>query len=102
MRQKQDITAIIYDKRGRILSIGKNSYTKTHTLMFELGKFVGKPEAIYLHAEVDAILKCQDLDKAYSIFVSRTLKSGGYGNASPCSICQEAIRRAGIQVIKHT
>lgn len=30
MTKKQDITAIIKDKRGRVLSAGKNSYTNAH------------------------------------------------------------------------
>ena len=30
MSRKHSLTAIIYDKKDRVLSIGQNSYTKTH------------------------------------------------------------------------
>jgi deoxycytidylate deaminase len=59
-------------------------------------------EKIYLHAEVDAILKCRELHNAYRIFISRVLKSGEYGLAKPCPICEEAIRQAGIIIVEHT
>ena len=64
---RTEVTAIIYDKHGRALSIGKNSYTKTHPIMLKHGIKVGRPQKIYLHAEVEAILKCRNLDKAYRI-----------------------------------
>jgi hypothetical protein len=32
MTKRQAITAIITDKKGRVLSIGQNSYSKTHPL----------------------------------------------------------------------
>lgn len=31
------VTAYIYDKRGRMLSMGRNSYTKTHPTMVRIG-----------------------------------------------------------------
>lgn len=102
MTSHQNITAIITDKRGRVLSIGKNSYVKSHTMMARLANSVGTPDKIYLHAEIDAILRCQTLKKAHKIFVSRTLKSGEYGMAKPCPICQKAIAESGIKIIEHT
>lgn len=99
MATKQNIVAIVKDKRGRILSIGKNSYVKTHTIMFKLGKEVGEPNKIFLHAEVDAIIGCSNINKAHSIHVYRKLKSGKYGLAKPCKICMKAIQDAGIEVV---
>lgn len=96
------LTAIIYDKKGRVLSIGKNSYTKTHPKMYRLGKITGKPDAIYLHAEIHAITKCRDLSKAHKIFISRWGKDGSPRLAKPCQICEEAIREAGIKLIEYT
>ena len=76
MTIKQDITAIIYDKKGRVLSIGKNSYTKSHTMMHTHANKVGLPHKIFQHAEVNAIVKCRDLSKAYKISVFRYNKQG--------------------------
>jgi deoxycytidylate deaminase len=86
MAQKQNITAIIYDKKGRVLSIGKNSYTKTHTLQHIHAKkaIQSNPELRrthnvgmdFQHAEINAITKCRDLSKAYSISITRIAKDG--------------------------
>ena len=46
------LTAIIKDKRGNVLAIGKNSYTKTHPYQAKCAREVGLPEKIYLHAEL--------------------------------------------------
>lgn len=97
------LTATIYDKRGRILSIGKNSYLKTHTLQKRFAVSVGLPEKQYIHAEIDAILKCRNLDKAHRIMVVRYNKKGEPLCAKPCKICMAAIEEmTNIQVIQHT
>jgi tRNA(Arg) A34 adenosine deaminase TadA len=102
MTTRQNLTAIIYDKKGRVLSIGKNSYVKTHPLMAKYGEKVGEPNKLYLHAEIQAILKCKDLSKAHSIFVSRYNKHGHPALAAPCRLCQEAIKQSGIRKVLHT
>jgi deoxycytidylate deaminase len=102
MSSQQNITAIISDKRGRILSIGKNSYVKTHTRMKELGTAVGRPEKTFLHAEVSAIIRCKNLKKAHKIFVSRVMQNGEYGLAKPCPVCERAIKLAGIKIVEYT
>ena len=101
-RQSQDITAIIYDKKGRILSIGKNSYVKTHPKQARHACKVGRPDKVFLHAEIDAIIRCKDLSKAHRIFVSRVSRKGKYVNAKPCPICQDAIREANIRQVEWT
>lgn len=101
-RTKYQITAIIYDKRGKVLSIGKNSYIKTHPLMKLHACKAGLPHKEFLHAEVHAIVKCKRLDKAHRIEVMRFDKQGNEMNAKPCPVCQSAIAAAGITVIQHT
>ena len=96
------LTAIIKDKRGNVLAIGKNSYTKTHPYQAKCAKEVGLPEKIFLHAEIDAILKCQDLSKAYSIHIFRQGKSGQYLLAKPCPSCANAINKTPIKKVFHT
>lgn len=97
-----DITAIIYDKRGRVLSIGKNSYFKTHPLQHHHACKVGLPEKQFLHAEIHAISRCKQLDKAHRISVMRFDSKGKPRNAKPCPVCSSAIRAAGIEIVEHT
>lgn len=99
---KQNLTAVIYDKRGRVLSIGKNSYIKTHPVQARHAQKVGQPYKQVLHAEVAAIVKCKNLAKAYRISVFRYLRDGTFGTAKPCPICMSAIKASGIKVIEHT
>lgn len=102
MTVKQELTAIIYDKKGKVLSIGQNSYIKTHPLQAKHASKVGLPDKQYLHAEIHAIIRCKDLSKAYKIFISRINKHGDPALAKPCPICQSAIKAAGIEQIEYT
>lgn len=101
-KNRQMLTAIIYDKRGKVLSVGQNSYVKTHPLQAKHAKYAGQPERQFLHAEIHAIVRCLNLSKAYRIFVSRWDKNGRPMLAKPCQVCMSAIRAAGIQLIQHT
>jgi deoxycytidylate deaminase len=99
---KFELTAVVKDKRGRILSIGKNSYSKTHPIMYKIAKSNGilDPKKIYLHAEVDAILKCKCSDKAYRLEVYRlNNKRNKHMKSKPCEICSEFIAQANIKEI---
>lgn len=98
---KQRLVAKCYDKRGNLLSIGKNNYNKSHPLQAYFAKMVGMPERIYLHAEIDAILRAKG-KRIHSIHVARYDKHGRSCLAKPCQICQEAIKAFGIQEIIHT
>jgi tRNA(Arg) A34 adenosine deaminase TadA len=99
---RYDLTAVIYDKRDRILSIGKNSYVKTHPMQAEYARKVGKENNIFLHAEMHAIAKCRDLKRAYRIVVMRFNREGEPRSAKPCPICMEALNHVGIRIIEHT
>lgn len=101
-KQRFDMTAIIYDKRGRILSVGKNSYVKTHPLQNHYACKVGLPDKQFLHAEIHAIALCKNLKKAHRIVVMRFDKNGEPKNAKPCPICESAIRAVGIKHVEHT
>lgn len=102
MSKQYKITAIIYDRRGRVLSIGKNSYVKTHPLQAHHAVRAGEPYKMYLHAEVHAITLCKDLSKAHSMKIFRFLEDGSPASAKPCSICCSAISAAGIKIVDHT
>lgn len=102
MKRKPHITAVIEDKRGRVLSIGRNSYVKTHRWQAELAAKVGCPDRVYLHAEVDAILRCSNLKKAYAIKTFRYNAAGQPVNAKPCKVCRSAIGQTPIKVVEST
>lgn len=103
MSRQVNVTAIIYDKRGKILSVGKNSYVKTHTLQAKYAKKMGREEAIYLHAEIHAITRCPSLKDAHRIAIFRYDAHGNPANSKPCEICEAVIREmTNISVIEHT
>jgi tRNA(Arg) A34 adenosine deaminase TadA len=97
-----NISAIIYDKRGRVLSIGYNSYTKTHTYQAEMARRAGEPHKVFLHAEIHAITRCAELDKAHRISIFRYREDGSPAMARPCGICAGAIAATNIKIIEHT
>ena len=86
---KQNLVAFALRGR-RIVSVGHNSYTRTHPEQSRLAKKVGQPDRQFLHAEVAALLKApRDAD---TLVVVRINKQGELVNASPCPVCREAIR----------
>lgn len=99
-KKKYDITALAYDKRGRLLSVGRNSYVRTHPLQAKMAKKAGKPNAIYIHAELDAMIRARG--KIHRLVVLRYHNNGKPANAAPCAICREAIRLFNIKQVEHT
>lgn len=102
MRKKFSISAIIYDKRGNVLSVGSNSYVKTHPMQAEYARRAGEPKKVFLHAEIHAITRCRDLKKAHMIRVFRYAEDGSPADAEPCKICRNAIKIAGIKKVEYT
>ena len=104
MRGQQRICAVVCDKRGRVLSVGVNSYIKTSPTMKHYAIKAGNPEAQYLHAEVAALLALNytDKNKVYKVSVARVLKNGETGLAMPCPICQLALKDFGIKEVSYT
>lgn len=97
---KYSITAFAYNKKGRLLSIGRNSYIRTHPLQGKYARKVGRPCAIYLHAEMDALIKARE--PVHKLVIVRFTKDGKPANAKPCSICQLAIRDFNVKIVEHT
>ena len=102
MSQKQNITALVFDKRGKLLSMGKNSYVKTHPMQARLAKAVGEEHKIFLHAEVDALVKLRDWDRAHKLVITRYTRDGEPALAKPCKVCDRIIKLAGIKEVEHT
>jgi deoxycytidylate deaminase len=102
MSKKHAITAIIYDKKGRPIAFGQNSYVRTHPLMAKMARLSGEPSRIYLHAEVAAIVRLKDSKRAYRMFVSRFTADGRPACAKPCLSCQRLISLTGIKHVEYT
>lgn len=101
MKYKHNLTARCYDRKGKLLSIATNSYSKTHPIQAYFATKVGQPAKIYLHAEIHAIIKAGD-KKIHKIVISRIGKNHKFLNAKPCPICQEAIKAYGIPFVSYT
>ena len=99
---QQQLTALIYNKRGRLLSVGQNSYVRTHPLQARAAREVGKPASIYLHAEIAALVRLKDWSKAHKLVVLRYTKDGQPAKATPCDICKRVIKLSGIKIIEST
>ena len=102
MSKKHSLTAIIYNKRGKEIAIGQNSYTKTHPLQAKAAAAVGKPHLIYLHAEVAALVRLRDWKSAYRMAIFRYNSNGLPVCAKPCISCQQIIKQAGIKYVEYT
>lgn len=94
------VYAAIADKKGQIISIGKNSFVKTHPKQRSYNLY-RNPNKIFLHAEIDALLKYKT-DNAYMMIVARVTKSGLIKNAKPCFGCFTAIMESNIKKVFYT
>jgi len=95
------ITATVRDKRGRVLSVATNQYGKTHPLQRHFAQLCGEDERVYLHAEINALLKCRGR-LPHSVHVERYTKDGLPALAAPCAICQRALSAFGVKHITYT
>ena len=78
-------------RKNRVVSVGYNSYTKTHPKQAYYAKLAGHPKKEYLHAEIDCLLRApRDAD---TLLVVRLNKEGTPVNSKPCPVCALAIGR---------
>lgn len=99
--KRHHITAQCFDKRGRLLSTGVNSYTKSHPVQAHYARLAGQPERHFLHAEIAALLKAGDR-VVHKISVTRFDAKGNPANAEPCPICKTAIKAFGVKYVEYT
>jgi len=89
--------AICINRRGRVLSMGFNSYTKTHPLQSKYANKLNIHHKVYLHAELSALLKSKE--KPNSLLVARINRHGQLTTSKPCLVCQLAMREAGVKQV---
>jgi hypothetical protein len=67
------------------------------------GRKVGITNRPFLHAEMDAIIKCRNVNKAHKISVFRHGNDGRPLLAKPCPICWSAINAIpSIKIVEWT
>lgn len=94
------VGCIITDRKGRIIASGVNSVIKTHPTQAKYAMRLGRPDSIFLHAEIHALVRCKG--EAHTIYVARMKKDGSLGIAKPCPICAFAIEQTDIKRIVYT
>jgi len=97
--------AVVY--KGKIISVGVNQ-DKTHPVAAEYQK---NEHSIFLHAEVDAIVKARkrisetDLKRS-TLYVARvkmdSFQNTMFGMSRPCSGCMRCIKDHGIKKVIYT
>lgn len=100
-QKRHEIVATTYDKRGRVISVAKNSYSKTHTLQAQYAIKAGVDYRIYLHAEILAIIRARN-KTIHKIKIERYDADGNPRLARPCPVCELAIQEANIKLIEYT
>ena len=99
---RQNITAFAYDKRGRLLAVGHNSYTRTHRLQAHYALKAGNGSRIYLHAEIDCLIRAKKRGVTHKLVVIRHGAKGTPLCAKPCAACQLAINDFNVKEVEHT
>lgn len=98
--RKQRIASIITDKKGRILSFGVNSYTKSHPRQAYYAEKCGQTHKVFLHSEISAIVNCKG--QGYAIYTARVNRKNEAIASAPCPICRLALSDAKIKNIYYT
>lgn len=101
IRHSRHAAAITWN--SKVLAVGAAKY-KTHPMQ---KKYARHPEGIFLHAEIDAIVKVinkhgTDILKECDIHIVRITKGGSLSNSTPCIGCQKAINAFGLRKVHHS
>lgn len=104
LTNKQKIVAFVLNQKGHVLTVGWNSYTKSHpTQKLEAGLF-GEEHKQYLHAEVSALTRLtrKQLGKQSAIVIIRLGSKNRLLAGCPCKICASVIAKYDIDTIIHS
>jgi deoxycytidylate deaminase len=97
-RHKYNMGALCASKKGNTLSIGINSYCKTHPIMQNYP--YERKEQCYLHAEVAALASCKETP--HVMIIARIGNSGNMLLAKPCLGCISIIKDREIKKVFYT
>jgi len=96
---KRKVGAVLV-KKNKIISVATNLETKSHPEQAKWASRAGKPNNIYLHAEIACLIKAKD--GADTIIVCRVDKYGHLRMSKPCPICSMALEYAGVKNIVYS
>lgn len=99
-RKQYRIIARSLDKRGRVICTRTNTYKTSHPVQKHFAVKVGKPEAIFLHAEISVLLSSRQ--EVHTLLIARIDHHGNPVSAKPCDICSIAIEQYGVKEVIHT
>lgn len=85
---------VAVDEKHNVIAHAQNNPVKSHPKQKHFANIAGRPESIYLHAEIQALVKCRT--DPFSLYVVRLLADGGFGLSRPCPICKGAMKAAGV------
>ena len=88
--------AIVY--KDRIISVGTNM-RKSHPLQ---KRFARNAEAIFLHAEIDAIRKLVSIPRGSVLYLARVYRNGSPALVTPCPGCLSALDHFRVTKVFHT
>lgn len=100
LTDRQNVIAFGLDKRGRLISVGVNSFTATHPRQKYFADIAGSPHKQFLHAEIACLIRGKGLVK--KLIVIRLNKKGIPRMAKPCEVCEVAIREARIKSVEYS
>lgn len=100
LRKQYTIIACALDKKGKVLSMRTNNYKCSHPLQKHFAVLVGKPDAIFLHAEVATLIAAKK--EVHKLLIARIDSNGNPLPAKPCPICEKAISAFGVKEIEYT
>ena len=100
MSKGQRIEAYAYAANGRLLAVGHNSYTKTHPVQAHYARLAGQHQKVYLHAEIDALVKAKS--QVHKLAIVRYGKRGETRLAKPCPVCELAINNFRVKLVEYT
>lgn len=86
--------------RKMIVSVGRNSYSKSHPTQAKWANKVGETKKNCLHAELHCMIRARS--KIDSLFVFRLNKQGKWLQSKPCKICTAAILATKILNVYHS
>lgn len=92
---KRQFGAVIVS-RNRIIMTGRNR--KSHPRIPNITSQNGERRYFGLHAEIDALLKCDFSVKNMTIYIwGQNVNTGNLCTSNPCDLCQNILKERGIK-----
>lgn len=99
-RKQYRVIARALDRRGRVICTRTNTYKTSHPVQKHFAVKVGRPDAIFLHAEISVLLASRQ--EVHTLLIARIDSNGNPVSAKPCEICSIAIEQYNVKEIIHT